>query len=67
MNMHKCDFCSRGSRYCYPNSKECKQATERYFQYNMAQIKSKSKTSNRTYNTTHNSHYNNKNKNKRKY
>lgn len=64
--MNKCDFCSRGSGICDPNSKECKQATERYFQYNMAQIKSKSKTSNRTYNTTYNSNYNKK-KNKRKY
>lgn len=64
--MNKCDFCSRGSGICDPNSKECKQATGRYFQYNMAQIKSKSKTSNRTYNTTYNSNYNKK-KNKRKY
>ena len=64
--MNKCDFCSRGSGICDPNSKECKQATERYFQYNMAQIKSKSKTSNRTYNTTYNSNYSKK-KNKRKY
>ena len=64
--MNKCDFCSRSSGICDTNSKECKQATERFFQYNMAQIKAKSKTSNRTYNTTYNSNYNKK-KNKRKY
>ena len=37
--MNKCDFCSRSSGTCDPNSKECKQATERYFQYSMAQIR----------------------------